>query len=146
MFFMQCLVVDRSPGKPRLLLSTSSVLTHFSKFNHTWYSITNHHGSFPSAPYFINSCTNKFAPAAFLLSSLATNFFTSSLVNSLCNPSEPFSSLLDATTFASAHALISLSIFAAKVIASSPAKQLIGRHDYIVPVSAIRKMLHVRSG
>ena len=49
-------------------------------------------------------------PAAFLFLSLATRLFTSSLVSFLCKPSEPLlSSLSDAITFSSAHALISFS-------------------------------------
>ena len=47
--------------------------------------------SIPSAPYFINALTFWSAPAAFLF----LHFFTSSVVNSLCDPAEPLSSLAD---------------------------------------------------
>ena len=72
--------------------------------------------SIPSPPCFIYSFTNWSAPAAFLFLSLATHFFTYFLVKSLWNPSEPLSSLSDASAFDSAQALISFSNCASKVL------------------------------
>ena len=61
--------------------------------------------SIPSPQYFINSCTIRAAPAVFLFLRLSTHLFTSFPVSSL-DPSEQLSSLSDASTFASAQALI----------------------------------------
>ena len=74
--------------------------------------------SIPSPPYFINSLIIFYFVCLcclFLFCTLATQLSSSHVVNALCDPSEPRSSLSDAPTFASAHALISLSNSASNV-------------------------------
>lgn len=87
-----------------------------------------------SPPYYINSFTMLSVPAVFLFMRLAAHFFTSALVNSLCNPSKPRSSLSGTPTFASVWALISVSNSSSSVSLAERLARLRGNFYKCVPL------------